>query len=169
MRGYRNGVAGVTDEADQAIHRAVSAAERAGEHVREAKGLEMQAMQLAAAVVDDDEMGRAFFAAAREVKTEVEGMVKEAGLLGAKVDKVRKLAGRAKVVAEEGDLELAREMVVNVGKLEGIVVQAKEMVKEKVEKVEGLKGRLWKLSLGEGDGGEYREIRGYGGAGEREG
>jgi hypothetical protein len=149
---YRNGVARVTEEADLAIHRAVSAAEKAGEHVRETKGLEMQAMQLAAAVVDDaddDETSRATVAAARAVKTEVEGMVKEVELLGVKVDKVRKLAERAKVAAEEGNLELTEEMVVNVGTLVERVVQGEEKVREKVEE---LRGRLWRLSLGQDSG-----------------
>jgi len=147
---YRNGVARVTEEADQAIHRAVSAAEKAGEHIRETKGLEMQAMQLAAAVVDDDdEASRATVAAARAVKTEVEGMVKGVELLGVKVDKVRKLAERAKVAAEEGNLELTEEMVVNVGTLVERVVQGEEKVREKVE---GVRGRLWGLSLGQDSG-----------------
>ncbi|RYP11084.1 hypothetical protein DL764_000242 [Monosporascus ibericus] len=150
LKKYRKGVVGVTEEADQAIHRAVSAAGKAGELVREAKGLEMQAMQLAAAVVDDDnETARATVTAAREVKTEVEGIVKEVEVLGAKVDKVRELAERAKAVAEEGDLELAEEMVVNVGKLVERAVQGGEKVREKLE---GVRGRLWGLSLGESSG-----------------
>jgi len=147
---YRSGVAGATEGADQAIHRAVSAAEKAGEHVREAKGLELQAMQLAAAVVDDeddDARSRATINAVREVKKEVEGMVEEVGGLGATVDKVRKQAEKAKVVAEEGDLELAGDMVVNVEKLLEKVVQGEKKVGEKVEV---MRRKLWKMSLGHG-------------------
>lgn len=148
---YRSGVAGATEGADQAIHRAVSAAEKAGEHVREAKGLELQAMQLAAAAVDDedDDARSTTINAVREVKKEVEGMVKEVGGLGATVDKVRKQAEKAKVVAEEGDLELAGDMVVNVEKLLEKVVQGEKKVGEKVEV---MRGKLWKMSLGHGSG-----------------
>jgi hypothetical protein len=152
MSEYRDGVTGITKDADQAINRAVSAAEKGDEHLREAKGLEMQAMQLAAAVMNNEKTWKAIVAAAKELKTEVEGMEKDLRLFPAKVDKVRKLAERAKVVAEEGDLELAREIVVNVGRLEEMVVQVEEKVREKVDKVERLKGRLWNLSLGEASG-----------------
>lgn len=149
MGRYRNGVARVTEEADRAIHRALSAAEKAGEHVREAKALEMQAMQLAA-YDDDDETSRATVAAARDVKTEVEGMVKEMLVLGGlKVDKVRTLAERAKLVAEEGHFEFTDEMVLNVGKMVERVVQEEVKVREKVE---GVRGRLWRLSLGDDSG-----------------
>jgi hypothetical protein len=50
---YRNGVFRVTEEADRVMHCAVSASERAGEYIREARMLDMRAMQLAATVVDN--------------------------------------------------------------------------------------------------------------------
>jgi hypothetical protein len=152
VAGYRSGVAGATEGADQALYRALEAAAKAGEHVRQAKGLELQAMQRAAAVVDDgddDARARATISAVREVKREVEGMVKEVGGLGATVDKVRMQAEKAKVVAEEGDLELAGDMVVNVEKLLEKVVQGEKKVGERVEV---MRGKLWKMSLGHGSG-----------------
>lgn len=147
---YRGGVALATGGADQAIHRAVSAAEKADEHVREARGLELQAMQLAAAVVDDEDddvRSRATIDIARKVKNEVEEMVKEVGGLGAIVDKVKKLAEKAKVVAEKGDLKLAGDMVVNVEKLLEKLVQREKNVAGKVEM---MRGKLWEISLVDG-------------------
>ncbi|KAF2255945.1 hypothetical protein BU26DRAFT_557428 [Trematosphaeria pertusa] len=148
---YRSGVARATEGADDALRRAVAAAEKAGEHIREAKGLEWQAMQLAAAEVNQNRtvMSGATIRAAEGVKTEVEGMVKEARSLEATAEKVRKLVEKAKAVAEEGDLDTADEMVVNVEKLLAKVVRGEQEVGEKVEV---LKGKLWKISLGHGSG-----------------
>ena len=159
---YRDGVAGVAKEADEAVRRATSASETAREAVREAKGLGMQAVQLAAAANNNNNNNNysynrnnftsgaaAAIPAAREVKAEVEEMAKDTERLEAKVDKVKKLVERAKAVAEEGDLELAREMVTNAGTLIERVVRGETGATEKVEE---LKKRLWGLSLGECSG-----------------
>lgn len=146
MGKYRNDVARVTKDADHAIRAAVSASQKAGEYVREAKGLEMQALQLATNVADSkDTESREIVDKAKKVKTQVEKMGKDVGRLGGKVEEVRALAERAKGVAEEGNLELAQKMVVNTGTLVDYVVRMEENIKGMGE---GARGKLWELALG---------------------
>ncbi|KAE8449112.1 hypothetical protein EG329_008495 [Mollisiaceae sp. DMI_Dod_QoI] len=149
---YHAGVLALNAAASQAIQHAEKALEKAHEQLREAKGWEMQAMQLAAAVLDDedeDEDKKRKVGVVREVRGEVEGMMKEVEGLEGKVEKVRGLVGRAKGVAGGGDLELAGEMVGNVGRLVERVGQGGERVRERGGLV---RERVWKLGLGEGEG-----------------
>ncbi|KAH7083759.1 hypothetical protein FB567DRAFT_529860 [Paraphoma chrysanthemicola] len=148
---YRNGIARVHNGANNAIHRAVTAAEKVGEHVREAKGLEWQAMQLSYAVVDevDSTTRRNTMQTAGDAKSEVEGMTKIARFMEGKVDGVKELMEKAKAVAEEGDLETAGGMVVNAEKLLNKIGEAEQKAGNGVKL---MRGKLWKISLGHGSG-----------------
>ena len=98
---------------------------------------------------DLDDSEREKVKVAREVKSEVESLVKDAGvLLDKKVDKALKVAERTKVaVREDGDVEFAREMICNLDKLVERAVVAEGEIAGRVVKV---RERLWMVGLGEG-------------------
>lgn len=150
VRTYREGVSEVAEEAGKAVQRAVLAAENARGLAREARGFDAQAMQMAAAAVHGDGEGpSAVISTAREVKGEVEGMAVDLAAAEEGVRKVRNLAERARVLAEEGDLAFATTVVVKVGKAAERVIEVEKRLKEKAE---GMRQKLWDLSAEDRDG-----------------
>ncbi|KAK0643893.1 hypothetical protein B0T16DRAFT_459989 [Cercophora newfieldiana] len=139
VRTYRIGVACAAEGADKAVSRAGAAAGKAEGGLWEAKSLERQAMQLVASsssAADNAEVA----VVARVVRAEVGGVGMDLQLLKRKAEKVRQMAERAKVVAEEGNAELAKEMMDDVV----CMVESVEKMEEKLAgRVEAVKERLW--------------------------
>jgi hypothetical protein len=148
VRKYRQGVHEVTEKASKSVQRALLAADNANGHTREARGFEVQAMQIAAATDDDDDDSdsKAVFNAAKKVTLSVQQMVADLPLVHHRVEKVKQLADKARLLAEEGDFELAAMVAVNAEKAADQLIEAEKQLSEKSESA---RQRIWRFSVGE--------------------
>lgn len=141
--GFGRGLGKLATDSDTALAKAAESVSKAAEHVRVARVLEMQALQVGITrpegCVD----------VVREVKALVEGVVQQgAELAGDRVGELRGIAAGAKRVArEEGDLVFAGEMM---AQLHESVERLGQTEKDMAGKVEEIKRKLWGLvPLGE--------------------
>lgn len=151
-KSYFANISEITSQVSTSLDRVASVTTSAREHIVAARTLEMHALLMVSCGMDLDDLDdneREKVKVAKEVKCEVESLVRDAGvLLDKKVDKALKVAERTKgAVREDGDVEFAREMICNLDKLVERAVVAEGEIAGRVMKV---REKLWMVGLGEG-------------------
>lgn len=137
---YRRGVHEITEKTGKSVQRALLAADNANAHTRGATALEVQAMQITAAADDSDSEFKYIINSAKHL---VQQMVADLPLVYHRVEKVKELADKARLLAEEGDFELAALVAVNTEKAVEQVIEAEQKLSEKSEIT---RKRLWHLT-----------------------
>ncbi|KAK0746596.1 hypothetical protein B0T18DRAFT_411970 [Schizothecium vesticola] len=136
--GFGRSLGKLASDADALLAKVDEAVAKSAEHVRVARVLEMQALQVGITRPEGA------VEVVKEVKGLVEGVVQQgAELAGEEVEELRSIAAGARRVArEEGDLVLAGEMM---AQLEESVEKLGQTEKEMGGKVEEVKRKLWGL------------------------
>ena len=136
--GFGRSLGKLASDADALLAKVDEAVAKSAEHVRVARVLEMQALQVGITRPEGT------VEVVKEVKGLAEGVVQQsAELAGEVVEELRNVAAGARRVArEEGDLVLAGEMM---AQLEESVEKLGQTEKEMGGKVDEMKRKLWGL------------------------